>query len=316
MKLPISYDVLIIGGSVAGLSAALALGRSLRSVLIIDSDRPCNRQTPHSQNFFSRDGIAPAELAAIARQQVLAYPTVTWLDGKAVALTKNNRNPTGGGAEPLTFTITTDQNERFEGRKVLLATGVEDLMPPIEGFAESWGRSVLHCPYCHGYEVHNQPLGVLMNGEQTLERVGMIHNLSQTLTLFTDGPANFPDADRATLRRLNVPVVETPIVRIEHTDGFLQALHLQDGNRLSLTALFAHVPFRQHTDLGEQVGGTMTPAGHVAVVNLMGNTNVPGLFAAGDTTTFMRSVANATAAGSLAGAAINRELVLEGLAAL
>lgn len=197
----------------------------------------------------------------------------------------------------------------------MLATGVKDLMPDLEGFAESWGRSVLHCPYCHGYEVRGQKLGVLINGDQTLERVSMIQNWSKNTTLFTNGPATFSDTHRGIIQQLNVPIIETPIARISQTDGFMDALDLRDGSRFPLTALFAHVPFRQHTNLAEQVGCGLTPAGHVAV-SAFGETSVPGVFAAGDITTFMRSLANATMAGSMAGAWLNRELVADAIAAL
>src|SRR5690606_19368783 len=146
---------IIIGGSYAGLSAAMALGRSLRKVLIIDAGKPCNRQTPHSHNFITQDGKTPAEISSIARAQVAQYETVTFLSGFAVEGKKTNSG----------FEIKTEKGEIFESKKLILATGVKDIMSEIPGFAECWGISVIHCPYCHGYEVRNEKTGILANGD-------------------------------------------------------------------------------------------------------------------------------------------------------
>lgn len=297
------YDVIIIGGSVAGLSAALALGRSLRKVLVIDSGKPCNQQTPHAHNFFTRDGETPAQLTAIARKQLAAYPSVRFINDRVATLTKNERG----------FVVSTDQHIHYQTRKVLLTTGIEDLMPSIEGFTESWGRSVVHCPYCHGYEVHSQPLGVLANGDTALEFVELIQNWSKNLTLFTNGPATLTDEQRSKIKRLNVLIVETPIARIDHVNGFMRALQLQDGSRVTLTALFARVPFRQHSDLAQQVNAGLSPAGLI-VATSFGQTSVSGLYAAGDNSSPMRSLVTASASGTTAGAFLNRELIGEDVA--
>lgn len=297
------YDVVIVGGSMAGLSAALVLGRSLRRVLVVDSGKPCNRQTPHSHSFITRDGETPSQLTQLAREQALAYSTVQYLRGRVTTLLKNDNG----------FDLTTDSHTRIRAHKVLLATGLEDIMPPIDGFAECWGISVLHCPYCHGYEVRNQPLGILITGEHTTDYVGLIHHWSKKLTLFTNGTGLVTDDQRSAINRLNVPIVETPIAQIKHEQGLINAVMLQDGNHIDLTALFAPVPFRQHSDLAQQLGCTFTPAGLIQVT-LLGQTNIPGLFAAGDTSSPMRQLAVASANGVAAGAGINRELVTEEVA--
>lgn len=221
------YDVGIVGGSMAGLSAALVLGRSLRRVLVVDSGKPCNRQTLHAHSFITRDGETPAQLIQLAREQALAYPTVHYVSSYVTTLSKNADG----------FDLTTDNHSRIKARKVLLATGLEDIMPPINGFSESWGISVLHCPYCHGYEVRNQPLGVLITGEHTTDYVGLIHHWSKKLTLFTNGSATLTDDQRSTINRLNVPIVETPITQIKHEHGFMKTVMLQAGNHIDLTAL-------------------------------------------------------------------------------
>ncbi len=295
-----NYDVIIIGGSYAGLSAALVLGRSLRRVLVIDAGKPCNRQTPHSHGFLTRDGETPAQLAAIAREQVSLYPTVSFKSGTATSA-----HPIDDG-----FQVRTDDGESYEGRKLMLATGLLDVMPDIPGFADCWGRSVLHCPYCHGYEVHSQPLGVLANGEVGYEMATLIQQWSRQLTLFTNGPSTLTDEQQRVLAQLDIPIVETPLAAIEHTDGFLTALQLADGSRATPTALFARVPLQQTSDIAQQLGCELTDQTFVKVTGT-GETTVPDVFAVGDATTMMRQVAVAAASGVKTGAWINRVLITD-----
>src|SRR5690554_5341159 len=145
------FDVIIIGGSYAGLSSAMALGRALRNVLIIDSGLPCNRQTPHSHNFLTQDGSTPNEIATLAKQQVEKYESVRFYKGIA----------TSGVKTVDGFEIMTDANSTFTSKKLILATGVKDIMPALPGFAACWGISIIHCPYCHGYEYRSQNTGIL-----------------------------------------------------------------------------------------------------------------------------------------------------------
>jgi thioredoxin reductase len=297
-----NYDVIIIGGSYAGLSAALVLGRSLRRVLVIDAGKPCNRQTPHSHGFLTRDGETPTQLAAIAREQVGQYPTVSFESGIAITA----RQVDGG------FRVCTDNGESYEGRKLILATGLLDVLPDIPGFADCWGRSVLHCPYCHGYEVHSQPLGVLANGETGYEMATLIQQWSRQLTLFTNGSSTLTDEQRQVLTQLAIPIIETPVTAIEHNDGFMTALVLADGSKVTPKAVFARVPLLQTSNIGEQLGCQFTE--HKLIqVNDFGMTSVPGVYAAGDTTTMMRQVANAVAGGAKTGAVLNRELITDDL---
>ena len=175
MKDRSSYEVIIIGGSYAGLSAAMTLGRSKREVLIIDNGRPCNRQTPHAHNLITHDGDAPADIVRKAKRQVESYPTVTFAPDKATSLS----------GESGSFKVGTDDGSAFDAKKLILATGVRDIPMPIAGFTECWGISVLHCPYCHGYEVANEPLGVIANGDMAFEMARLIYHWSKQLTLFT-----------------------------------------------------------------------------------------------------------------------------------
>lgn len=213
------FDVIIVGGSYAGLSAALTLGRSLRTVLVIDDEKPCNRPTPHAHNFLTRDGETPAQLTAFAKAQVLAYPTVTFVADQATGA----RRQAGG------FLIETKRNQSFTGRKLLLATGLEDILPDLPGFAECWGRTVLHCPYCHGYEVRNQRLGILANGETAYDLVRLIQNWSKNLTLLTNGAASLTAEQRRIVTTLGVPIVETEVAELEHQAGTLRTIQFRDG---------------------------------------------------------------------------------------
>jgi thioredoxin reductase len=171
------YDVIIIGGSYSGLAAGMALGRALRKVLIIDSGNPCNKQTPHSHNFLTNDGRTPKEIAGLAREQVRRYSTIEFLDAWATVAIKNK---TG-------FEIRTEAGDVFTSSKLVLATGIKDIMPDIPGVAECWGISVIHCPYCHGYEVRHQKTGILAKGDTAFEMSSLISNWTKDLTLTPTG---------------------------------------------------------------------------------------------------------------------------------
>ncbi len=171
------FDVIIVGGSYSGLSAAMSLGRSLRQVLVIDSGLPCNRQTPHSHNFITQDGEVPTVISAKAKLQVDFYKTVQFFNGLAVQANKTK----------VGFEIKTDSGEVFTSKKVLFATGVKDLLPEIKGLAECWGISVLHCPYCHGYEVKTEKTAIIANGEMAFEYAKLISNWTKDLRLLTNG---------------------------------------------------------------------------------------------------------------------------------
>jgi thioredoxin reductase len=294
------FDVLIIGGSYAGLSAALALGRARRHTLLLDTGRPCNRQTPHSHNFLTHDGATPAALRAQAQAEVLRYPTIELRADEARRAT-----PTAGG-----FLVETAAGTTLKARKLVLATGITDLLPPLPGFAECWGISVLHCPYCHGYEVADQPLGVFGNGDVGFEFARLIHHWSRQLTLFTNGPSTLTERQQAVLAPHAVAVVEAPITGLLHEQGQLQAVQLADGPAHPLAAVFARVPFQLPGTLAQQLGCTLTETGYVQVDDFQ-RTSVPGVYAAGDNTTPMRALAAAVAAGSKAAAVLNKELIDE-----
>ena len=295
-----AYEVIIVGGSYAGLSAALVLGRSLRRVLVLDSGKPANRQTPHTHSFLTRDGATPADLRAVAQRQALTYPTVQLIEAVATSAT---RQATG-------FVVTTDTGNSYSASRLLLATGLVDQLPPIPGLAECWGVSVLHCPYCHGYEVHGQPLGVLANGDEGFEFSKMIHHWSSDLTLFTNGPSTLSAEQRAALQRHQIAIVETPVSAIPHQHGQLSGLVLDDQTHYPLTALFARPSIHQAATMAWELGCLHDDMGFVQVDD-WGRTNVPGVFAAGDTQTMMRQVMVAGTNGLRAAVSINKELIEE-----
>ena len=293
------HDVIIIGGSYAGLSAAMALGRSLRNVLIIDSGLPCNRQTPHSHNFITQDGETPAAITAKAREQVLTYKTVTFLNGLASSARKTN-----GG-----FTVTTQAGEEFEARKLILATGIKDIMPPIKGFAECWGITVVHCPYCHGYELRGRKTAIMAKGDKALHLAALVKNLTDDVTVLASNETLNPEQHEK-LKARKIPVIQKEISEIEHQDGHVSNIVFADGSKESFEAIYAAVPFEQHSDIARQLGCELTENGHIKIDESQ-KTTVDGVFACGDNSTMMRSVASAVYAGNLAGAVVNRELTEE-----
>jgi thioredoxin reductase len=294
------FDVLIIGGSYAGLSAALALGRARRTVLVLDASRPRNRFTPHAHNLLLHDGDAPADLAARARQQVAAYPTVQLLDAQASAAQKR---PDGS------FEVVTEAHGTFVASRLLLATGLRDELPPVPGFAECWGKSVIHCPFCHGYEVADQPTGIWNNGGEVAHQVQLLLNWSRELTVFTNGPATFGADVRELLQAHAIELVETPVGELLHTSGQLTGVRLVNGVTRPLPVLYARLPWHQASELPQQLGCELTEQVLIRT-NASYRTTVAGVYAAGDCCVAPPQLALAIAAGNLAGASLSRELIM------
>jgi len=300
MEISKTYDVIIIGGSYAGLSAAMALGRAVRTLLVLDNGKPCNAQTPHSHNFLTQDGKTPKEIATVAKEQVSKYETITFVDDTAIAATK-----TGSG-----FQISTAKGDIFATKKIIFASGVKDELPSIEGFAECWGISVIHCPYCHGYEVRNKTTGIFANGDIAYEFTKLIWNWSKDLTLFTNGKSTLSPEQTKALQSKQINIVEKEIAKVSHQNGQLEHLVFTDGTTQRLDALYAKLGFRQNTDLPVRLGCALSENGYINV-DTMQKTTVEGVFACGDNTNMMRSVANAVYSGNMAGAIASKELIAE-----
>lgn len=296
----LNFDAIIVGGSYSGLAAAMALGRAMKQVLIIDSGKPCNRQTPHSHNFITQDGRTPKEIATLAKQQVEKYDTVTFYNGLAKDAVKTK---TG-------FEIKTESGKAFNAKKLIFASGIRDIMQEIEGYAECWGLSVIHCPYCHGYEVRSEKTGILGNGEYGFEFSALISNWTRDLTLFTNGVSTLTLEQTAKIKSNNIQIVQTEIEKLEHSNGHLQEIIFKDGTTFPLKALYARSPFEQHCTIPETLGCELTDDGYIKT-DPSQKTSIHGVFACGDNTTRLRTVANAVAMGTTAGMMVNKEIVLD-----
>ena len=294
------FDVIIIGGSYAGLSAAMALGRSLRKVLVIDSGKPCNRFTSHSHNFITQDGAVPSEISKTAKDQVLKYDTVQFLDGVAVEARKKEKG----------FEIEIDSGERFNSKKLIISTGVRDVFPDIKGFEECWGKTVIHCPYCHGYEFKEAKTAIKTNADSTFHLASLVKNLTHKLTIIRFGNTEFSKEQLSKLKQHSISVLEKEIVEIEHNKGKISALIFDDGTKEEFDALYAGIPFEQTSHIPFSLGCELTETGHIQT-DFTQKTNVKGVFACGDCTSPMRSVAFAVAAGNITGAMVNHQLAEE-----
>lgn len=294
------FDVIIIGGSYAGLSAAMALGRSLKKVLVIDSGKPCNRFTPHSHNFITQDGESPSEIARKARNQVSKYDTVDFLEDVAASGTKTEDG----------FEIETRSGKTFLAQKLIFATGVKDNFPEVEGFEACWGKTIIHCPYCHGYEFKGEITGILANGERAFHLASLVSNLTDSVAIITSGKADFTQEQLSKLTKNNVRIIEKEVKKAINEDGILKEIQFKDESTEKFTALYAAIPFEQHSDLSVSLGCELTEMGHIKTDSFQ-KTSVPGIYACGDNASMMRSVANAVATGNITGAVVNSELTAE-----
>lgn len=295
-----NFEVIIIGGSYAGLSAAMSLGRASRTILVIDSGRPCNSQTPHSHNFITQDGETPATISAKAKAQVQHYPTIHFLDAKVVQGVKTESG----------FNVITENSEVFSTQKILFATGIKDIMPDIKGITECWGISVIHCPYCHGYEVRNIKTAILANGDAAYHYCMLLTQWTKDLTVFSNGKCTLTDEQLFKLKTHNIDIIETEVVSLQHTKGQLKSITLKNGEVYSFTVMYHKADFIQHSDIPLTLGCAIDDSGFINV-DEMQKTTVSGIYAAGDCTTPMRAVANAVAGGTKAGAFINHEMAAE-----
>jgi thioredoxin reductase len=291
-------DVVIVGGGAAGLSAALVLGRARRRVLVCDAGEPRNAASAHAYGFLSRDGVPPSELRRVSLEQLQPYATV---EVRTAEVRRAERRADG-------FDVFLADGRREQARGLILATGVVDELPEIPGLAELWGRSVFSCPYCHGWEVRDQPLLVYGTGEWLIPYTGMIRNWSQRLTVCPEGQGDLPAEDRRQLAEWGIPLEERSIQRIEPTvDGRVKIV-FSDGDEFVQSGIFFHPPQRQRSDLAEQLGCRFDDIGLVET-EANGYTGLAGLYAVGDMRRREQQLIVAAADGLLAAAALNLELI-------
>lgn len=290
------HDVIVIGGSYAGMAAALQLVRARRSVLVIDAGQRRNRFASHSHGFLGQDGVDPAQIARVARGQLEVYPTLAWVDDEAVAIS----------GERDRFAVTTGGGQVHDGRRILFATGVVDRLPEIEGLAERWGRSVFHCPYCHGYELGLGRLGVIGNGPMSSHQAELITEWGDVTFLPNAAVALEPEI-RSTLEGRGVAIEETPIGRMEAQAD----IRLSDGRLLSFAGLFTTTRVTPASDLPTKIGCEIdeTPMGTLIRTDEAKETRVPGVFACGDVARAPHSVSLAVGDGAMAGMQLHRSLV-------
>ncbi|BAH52214.1 NAD(P)/FAD-dependent oxidoreductase [Rhodococcus opacus] len=305
----ISYDVVVIGGGAAGLGGALALARARRSVLVIDAGEPRNAPAGHIHNYLGRAGTPPGELLAIGREEVTGY------GGEIVTGTVTSADKVGDGE----FRVTLADGRAVGARRLLVTTGLVDVLPPdIPGVAERWGRDVLHCPYCHGWELRDQPVGVLACSPLAVHQALMWGQWTDQVTLFLND-ANEPTGEEyEQLAARGVAVIDGAVAGLEVRDDRLTGVRLRTGRVFPLAAVVVPPLFRARADFLATLGLATTEmemAGHVigtaVAADAMGATAVPGVWVAGNVADPKAQVIVAAGAGLTAAAALNADLIAE-----
>ncbi|MEG0184337.1 MAG: NAD(P)/FAD-dependent oxidoreductase [Stenotrophomonas sp.] len=293
-------DVIIVGGSYAGIAAGLILARARRPVTLIDAGQPRNRAASHSHGVLGLDGISGADLLKTARQQLLDYPTVRWVQGHAVQASARST-----GVE-----VHTADGQVLTARKLLLATGIADQLPDLPGLAERWGSTVLHCPYCHGYEVGGGSIGLLGGHPMSASKAPLFADWGN-VTFFSQGQA-IADEERAAMQQRGVQVETTPVVGVQGEQPTWLEVELADGRRIAQRALFVPAMQSMATPLVQQLGCTLaeSPLGVLIEVDAMKRTSVANVYAAGDATT-VGNITLAAAEGVRAGISVHHALVAE-----
>ena len=291
------HDVLVIGGSFAGISAALQLARARRTVVVVDGGVRRNRFAAHAHGFLGQDGRPPAAIVEEARRQLLAYPTIEWLTGNVVAA----RQP-----HAERFTAELADGSEASARRLILALGVTDTLPDIAGLEERWGRGVFHCPYCHGYELGGGPVGVLAVGPASLHHALLLPDWGPT-TFFTNGAIELSADDRRALADRGVVIEPTGVEEV--VEG--ASVRLGDGRVVELSGLFVAPRTEPSGPVAQQVGCALEegPMGSFVAVDPIQRTSVPGVFACGDAARAAGSIALAVGDGARAGASAHQSLV-------
>lgn len=288
-------DAVIVGGSFAGMSAALQLARARRRIAIVDAGQRRNRFASHAHGFLAQDGTPPQEIVRTAKEQLLRYPTVQWVDGLATEA--------HGSADAFALRV---GSETLQARRIVLAGGVVDHLPDVPGLRERWGRSVFHCPYCHGYELGMGRIGVLATGPVSLHQ-GLLLPEWGSVTLLLNGAMAPTEDEERQLRERGVTLERVPVARIAGE----AAVHLQDGRKLEFAGLFTASRTEPSSPLAEALGceHEESPLGRFVKTGMMKDTTVPGVFACGDVARAAGNVALAVGDGAMAGAAVHRSLL-------
>ncbi|WP_055491328.1 NAD(P)/FAD-dependent oxidoreductase [Streptomyces sp. TP-A0356] len=300
------YEVVVVGGGAAGLSAALVLGRARRRTLVVDAGEPRNAPAAHMQGYLSRDGMPPAEFLAVGREEIARYGVELVRDRAVDAV----RDADG-------FDVTLASGRTARARRLVVATGLKDELPTIPGVAERFGRDVVHCPYCHGWEVRDQAFGVLATSAQSVHQALLVSHWSKDVTLFLHdlGEDRLSDEESRRLAAAGVRIVPGVVAGLVVEDDRLTGVRLADGSTHARSVVFVAPRFVPRTQLLERLGAEVreTPFGTAPVVDETGRTTVPGVWAVGNATLVTQQVVNSAAGGGLAAATLNNELVFEDL---
>lgn len=295
-------DVIIIGGSFAGLAAALQLGRARRKVIVLDTGLPRNRFGHQSHGVLGHDHKPPLDILAEARKQLARYPAIKLISARADSIS--------GAMDD--FSVLTGDGEALKSRRIILSYGVADQLPQVPGFAESWGTSILPCPYCDGFEVADQHWGLVWSGPQAHQSAKLFRDWTHTLTVFADGH-DIPSELRADLAHRNIPVADGRIIEIAHDKGHIATINLDTGHTIAVDVLFAQPRNKPSASLHESLGlaTVETPVGVALKVDERRQTSMPGIYAAGDLATpFLPSVTQSSWQGAMAGIFAQQSMVV------
>ncbi|MEO0801052.1 MAG: NAD(P)/FAD-dependent oxidoreductase [Cyanobacteria bacterium J06642_2] len=299
---PNFFDVIVVGGSFAGLSAALQVARARQRVLVIDAGQPRNRFSTNAHGFLGRDGESPAEILRSGKAELLRYPTVSFVEGKAVHAHRDSDKR---------FSIALDSGEVYQGDRLILALGVVDRLPEIPGVAEHWGKTVAHCPYCHGYELPAGRWGVLKTFEGSFHQAKLLLDWNDDVIFLTNG-YSLSAEERDALTASGIESEEQPIASFTGNNDKISGAKLQNGRMIDLEALFIASQFSIGTSLATQLGCELTDSALGIIIktdSLKKETSIPGVFAAGDCSRPAHNISWAVADGAAAGIFAHQSLV-------
>ncbi|KIL11983.1 NAD(P)/FAD-dependent oxidoreductase [Bacillus safensis] len=292
-------DCAIIGGGPAGLSAALVVGRGRKQVTVFDDELPRNRVTQESHGFITNDGMTPFEIRRAGETDLQKYPNIKINRSRIVDIQKKEES----------FTLLTHEGDAFEAKKIILATGLQDILPEIEGIHDVYGKTLFSCPFCDGWELKDKALALIAENQRALHMAKLLSNWTKDLIVFTNGHV-LADEDKVLLTAHSIQVIDVPIVSIDHDNGQLRSLQLANGEIVNREGGFVASEFKQSAPFAEKLGCQMTKNAGIET-DILGRTTVSGVFACGDNLGGPAQLVLAAAAGSQAGMGVIHELVQE-----
>ncbi|TDU10815.1 NAD(P)/FAD-dependent oxidoreductase [Bacillus safensis] len=292
-------DCAIIGGGPAGLSAALVVGRGRKQVIVFDDELPRNRVTQESHGFITNDGMTPIEIRRAGEADLQKYPNIKIKRSRIVDIQKKEES----------FTLLTHEGDTFEAKKIILATGLQDILPEIEGIHDVYGKTLFSCPFCDGWELKDKALALIAENQRALHMAKLLSNWTKDLIVFTNGHV-LAEEDKVLLTAHSIQIIDVPIVSIDHDNGQLRSLQLANGETVKREGGFVASEFKQSAPFAEKLGCQMTKNAGIET-DILGRTTVSGVFACGDNLGGPAQLVLAAAAGSQAGMGVIHELVQE-----